>query len=95
MCRVVAEYREKRGITIGSVNVFRVTRADGAALEEGAAFAPSKLKLTTIYALDPAPFAGGAHLLLLERKPGECLAAAREPREGLRSPASLRSSPRA
>jgi len=73
--KVIDEFKSKRGITIiGGVNVFRISRTDGEELEENAAFdATSKVKLKTIAPLDTALLAGGAHLILLERKPGEFL----------------------
>ena len=64
-----------RGIAvIGGVNAFRVSRDDGKALKRNSAHVCHKEELDELDALDTAAFSAGAHILLLERKPGGCSA---------------------
>jgi hypothetical protein len=72
--RVVDDLKSKRGVAVaGGVNVFRISRDDGKALKRNADHVCHKEELDELDALDTAPFAGGAHLLLLERKPSAYL----------------------
>lgn len=69
------EYFSQLGITVhGGLSAFSVDRVDGEALEdEPTRASPSKVKLKAADVLDTSLFADGAHLILLERKPGEFL----------------------
>ena len=70
--QLVKNAAEELGIPRRGLNVYRISRDDAKALKRNRDHVPAlKEEVDEVDALDTALFAGGAHLILLERKPGE------------------------
>lgn len=71
VCDAVELFERRRGIVIrGGLNVFAIAAEERAKMFADPAYAPVKAALDPALPLETAAFAGGAQLVMLERKPG-------------------------
>lgn len=68
----VQQFQLQRGITIrGGLNAFRVTLSGQASMFTNPLHVPAKHPMNPAEAVDRAPFEGGNHVVMLERRPSE------------------------